>query len=73
MEQPLQPKKWKFALLIWCFIYPLITLLSMFLLPFLSNFPAPVKTLILSFILVPLMAFVYIPFISKRFFVWLRK
>lgn len=68
MEEPLQPKNWKLALLIWCFIYSLITLLSMFLLPFLSSFPAPVKAMIMSFILVPSMAFFYIPFINKRFF-----
>jgi antibiotic biosynthesis monooxygenase (ABM) superfamily enzyme len=73
MEQPVQPKKWKFALLIWCFIYPLITLLSMFLLPQLVIFPAPIRTLIMTLILVPLMAYFYIPLISKRFFVWLRK
>lgn len=73
MEQPQPPKKWKFALLIWCFIYPLITLLSIFLLPLLSDLVAPLKTLCMTLILVPLMAFVYIPFINKRFFVWLRK
>ncbi len=73
MEQPTPPKKWKFALLIWCFIYPLITLLSLFLLPLLVSFAVPLKTLIMSLILVPLMAFFYIPFISKYFFVWLRK
>jgi antibiotic biosynthesis monooxygenase (ABM) superfamily enzyme len=73
MEQPQPPKKWKFALLIWCFIYPLITLLSVFLLPLLADLAAPLKTLCMTLILVPLMAFVYIPFINKRFFVWLRK
>lgn len=73
MNQTSPPKKWKFALLVWCFIYPAITLLSMTVLPYLMDFPAPVRTLILSLILVPLMAFIYIPFINKRFFVWLRK
>ncbi len=73
MEQPTHPKKWKMALLIWCFIYPLITLLSTIILPMMTNFPGPLKTLVMSLILVPLMAFFYIPFINKRFFVWLRK
>lgn len=73
MEQPTQPKKWKFALLIWCFIYPCITLLSLVVLPLLTGFHPAIKTLIMTLILVPIMAFFYIPFISKRFFVWLRK
>jgi len=73
MNQTSAPKKWKFALLVWLFIYPIITLLSIFLLPLMANFPAPAKTLIMSLILVPLMAFGWIPFINKRFFNWLRK
>jgi antibiotic biosynthesis monooxygenase (ABM) superfamily enzyme len=73
MNQPSHPKKWKFALLVWCFIYPVITFLSMLLIPLIIEYPAPVRTLIMSLILVPLMAFFYIPFINKRFFDWLRK
>lgn len=73
MSQPTPPKKWKFAILIWLFIYPLVTLLSMFLLPLLSDFPGPIKTLVMSLILVPSMAFFYIPFVNKKFFNWLRK
>ena len=67
------PKKWKFALLVWCFIYPMITLLSIFLMPHLQNLVPPMRTLIVSLILVPLMAYFYIPFVNKRFFKWLRK
>lgn len=70
---PTPPKKWKFALLIWCFIYPLITFLSIVLLPLLQNLHPALKTLVMSCILVPIMAFFYIPFINKRFFIWLRK
>lgn len=73
MSQAIPPKKWKFAILVWCFIYPVITVLSMILIPLMVDFPAPLRTLIMSLILVPLMAFFYIPFINKRFFDWLRK
>jgi len=73
MNQPLPPKKWKFALLVWCFIYPVITLLSFTIMPLLLDFPGPVRTLVISLILVPVMAFLYIPYINKRFFDWLRK
>jgi len=72
---PPPPKRWKFAFLVWCFIYPIITLLSMTLMPVLRsyNLPPYVITLVMSLILVPLMAFFYIPYINRRFFTWLRK
>lgn len=73
MSQQVPPKKWKFALLVWCFIYPVITLLSFLIFPFLIEFPIPVRTLVMSLILVPVMAFFYIPYINKRFYNWLRK
>lgn len=73
MSQKGHPKQWKFALLVWCFIYPAITILSMILIPNLSFLPIPFRTLLVSLILVPLMAFLYIPFINRRFHVWLRK
>lgn len=73
MTQATPPKKWKFALLVWLFIYPVITLLSLTLLPLMTNLAAPLRTLIITLILVPLMAYGWIPFINKRFFAWLRK
>lgn len=73
MTQPSVPKKWKFALLVWIFIYPAITIISLTVLPMLIDFPSPVKTLVVSLILVPIMAFLYIPFINKHFFNWMRK
>ncbi|MEI6019943.1 MAG: hypothetical protein WCR21_02350 [Bacteroidota bacterium] len=73
MNLPSTPKKWKFALLVWCFIYPSITILSMTVLPLLTALVPPLRTLVMSLILVPIMAYFYIPYINKRFFVWLRK
>ena len=67
MEQPSHPKKWKMALLIWCFIYPLITTLSMLLVPLMADFHGALKTLIMSFILVPLMAFFLFPLLINGF------
>ncbi len=72
MTQDEQPKKWKVALLIWIFIYPMVTVLSRFLFPLLDGFAAPVKTLVMTAILVPIMAYWYIPFINKRFYKWFR-
>jgi antibiotic biosynthesis monooxygenase (ABM) superfamily enzyme len=41
--------------------------------PYMNGMPLPLRTLVLSLILVPLMAYFYIPFISKHFYSWLRK
>jgi antibiotic biosynthesis monooxygenase (ABM) superfamily enzyme len=68
-----EPKKWKFALLIWLFIFPFFSLLSMLLMPFMTNLHPLFKNLIMSLILVPIMSWYYIPFINKKYFNWLRK
>lgn len=73
MEQERAPRKWKFAILVWCFIYPVITLLSLFVLPLLQNIAAPLRTLFFSLILVPLMVWFWIPFVHKHFKNWLRR
>ena len=74
MTQPsIAPRKWKFALLIWCFIYPVITLLNYVFMPFMTDLAIPLRTLVLSVILVPVMAYLYIPFINRKFFAWLRR
>jgi antibiotic biosynthesis monooxygenase (ABM) superfamily enzyme len=73
MENNSQPKKYKFAFLIWLFIYPVFTLLSKSLMPLMTEIPSLLQNFILSLILVPLMVWGYIPYINKRFFNWLRK
>ncbi|MFZ9473603.1 MAG: hypothetical protein ACO28K_00630 [Bacteroidia bacterium] len=72
-SKPKAPKSWKFAFLVWCFIYPAITVLNLTLGPYVAAFPLAVKTLIMSLILVPLMAWMYIPFINNRFYHWMRR
>ncbi|MFT6203148.1 MAG: antibiotic biosynthesis monooxygenase (ABM) superfamily enzyme [Spirosomataceae bacterium] len=73
MENNTQPKKYKFAFLIWLFIYPVFTVLSKSLMPLMTDLPSSLQNLILSLILVPLMVWIYIPFINESFFSWLRK
>ena len=67
------PKKWKLILLVWCGIYPSITLLSVTVVPLLKNLPIYLKTLVMTIILVPIMVLVIIPTIHKYFHIWLRK
>lgn len=68
------PKKHKQALLLWVGIYPTITTVLWVLLPILQpRFPLPVITLIVTALVVPLMSFVVMPLLQKRFGAWLRR
>lgn len=67
------PPKWKTAVLIWVSIYPSITLLSMLFGPQLQNMALPMRTLIMTAILVPLMVFVLLPALNKLFKPWLHQ
>lgn len=49
------PKKWKFALMVWIAIYPAITLASFLLGDYIKDLALPIRTLIMTGILVPLM------------------
>ena len=67
-----QPPRWKLALLNWLGIYPLITLILLIVGPFLFGvIPIPLLTLIITLVLVPLMSYVVMPFLRRRFAGWL--
>lgn len=68
-----QPSKWKFAIMVWLAIYPAITLLSYLIGDHIKNLPLPIKTLIMTGILVPLMVFVLLPILRKLMGNWLNK
>ncbi len=67
------PNKFKMALLVWCAIYPTVTLIFFALGSFLITLHPFARTLVVTLILVPLMVFVFMPFIMKRFGKWLTK
>jgi antibiotic biosynthesis monooxygenase (ABM) superfamily enzyme len=67
------PNKFKMALLVWCAIYPTVTFIFFILGDFLAQLHPFLKTLVVTIILVPLMVFVFLPFIMKRFGRWLSK
>ena len=52
------PPKWKFAVIVWIAIYPAITLLTYLIGDKINYLPLPLKTLIMTGILVPLRVFV---------------
>ena len=68
-----QPPKWKFAVIVWLAIYPTITLVTFIIGDFIQKFPLPIKTLIMTGILVPLMIFVLLPLLRKILGNWLNK
>lgn len=68
-----QPTKWKFAVTVWIAIYPAITVLTFLIGDSINNLPLPIKTLIMTGILVPLMIFVLLPLLRKLLGNWLNK
>ena len=68
-----QSPKWKFAIMVWLAIYPAITLLSYLIGDHIKNLPLPIKTLIMTGILVPLMVFVLLPLLRKVIGNWLNE
>jgi len=67
------PPRWKTAVLIWLAIYPSITLFMLLFGDQLAQLPIPLRTLVLTAVLVPLMVFVLLPRLQKLFASWLRR
>ncbi len=67
------PPRWKTAVLIWVAIYPSITLLFLLFGDLLLQLPVPLRTLVLTGVLVPLMVFVLLPLLQRLFAAWLRR
>ena len=60
-------KKIKSTFIVWIAIYPAITLISILYGEYLNQLPIPVRTFVLTIILVPLMVYFLIPFWTKIF------
>ena len=67
-----EPPKYKTSVVVWLAIYPLVTLVQLLLGPWLSQFPLPVATLILTLLLVPLMTYVMMPLLERLLGRWLK-
>lgn len=64
--QASQPSRIRFALLVFVFVYPLVTLGLMALMPLTQGWPLPARTLVLVPIIVASMIWGIIPFIHTR-------
>lgn len=65
--------KHKTTFLIWLAIYPLITLISYLFGEYLAIIPTPLRTLILTVFLVPVMVYILLPLYTRIFAKWLTK
>ena len=70
---PVPPKKWKTALVIWIAIYPTLTLLIALFGEHLLLLPLPLRTLVMTAVLVPLLVFVLVPALHKVFGGWVGR
>ncbi|WP_420334376.1 hypothetical protein [Roseibium sp.] len=66
-----KPNRHKMALLTWLVVYPMITVLLAVLEPVLSNVAMPLRTLVLSLVMVPALVYGAMPFATARLQAWL--
>jgi antibiotic biosynthesis monooxygenase (ABM) superfamily enzyme len=71
-NQATQPKRWKLAIVVWAAMYPTVTAIVFLVYPVDHQFPLPVQTFIVSALTSPLLVFIWIPFLTRRFASWLR-
>ena len=67
----IKPSRHKTVLLTWLIVYPMITLLLAALDPALGHLALPLKTLIVTLIMVPAMVYFAMPFATSHLKRWL--
>ena len=68
-----KPNKHKMALITWLVVYPMITVLLAVLEPVLSDVAMPLRTLVLSLVMVPALVYGAMPFATARMNGWLNE
>lgn len=66
------PDKNKMAVLTWLVVYPLITTLLAVLEPLLSGMPMPLRSFVLTIIMVPAMVYLIMPTVTSKLSAWLN-
>ena len=66
------PRKNRIAILTWIVVYPLITGRLAILEPVLTGLPMPLRTLVLSALMVPIMVYLAMPAATSRLSSWLN-
>lgn len=66
------PNRHKQAILTWLIVYPLITFLLSIFEPVMVGWPVPVKTLVLSMVMVPVIVYFAMPAATRILHDWLH-
>jgi uncharacterized protein len=68
-----QPPRWKMVIVTLMAIYPLISLVQLFLVPLLPDWPVMVRTMVTSGLLVCVMTYLVMPLMTRAFGRWLYR
>jgi antibiotic biosynthesis monooxygenase (ABM) superfamily enzyme len=69
-----RPPRYKLAVVTWLCVYPMITVILASFKPLgLMALPLPVRTLLLTLVMVPAVSFVLAPLVSRALARWLRR
>ena len=70
---PSMPPRYKLALLTWGAAYVVITLILALLGPAIAGWPLPLRTLLISAMMVGILTFVVLPVLTRIFGAWLMR
>ncbi len=70
---PPRPNRVRLAVLVWLAVWPLITTINALIAPAAAGWPAPVRSMIATAIMVPIMVGVLLPALQRRFSRWLAR
>jgi antibiotic biosynthesis monooxygenase (ABM) superfamily enzyme len=68
---PARPPRYKLAVITWLGVYPILTATLALLGPMMETWPLPLRTLLVTLLLVPLLVYVVFPFLNRAFRGWL--
>jgi len=68
---PAQPPRYKQAIITWLGVYPALTLILAVLGPVMESWPLPLRTLLVTLLMVPALTWLILPFLRRMFHGWL--
>jgi antibiotic biosynthesis monooxygenase (ABM) superfamily enzyme len=68
---PLPPPRYKQAFVTWLGAYPVITVILWTLGPLMQSWPLPVRSLVVSFVMVAVLTWLVLPVLMRAFHGWM--
>jgi antibiotic biosynthesis monooxygenase (ABM) superfamily enzyme len=68
---PARPPRYKLAVITWLGVYPILTITLALLGPVMETWPLPLRTLLVTLLLVPILVYVIFPLLNRAFRGWL--